>query len=45
MVSLESLCSQNPGMQGFCERLKQGSEKIAVNITDEQITQLWIYVV
>ncbi len=38
MISLESLCSQNPGMKGFCECLKQGSEKIAVNITDEQIS-------
>ncbi len=38
MVLLDSLCSQNPGMIGFCERVKQGSEKIAVKITDEQIS-------
>jgi len=28
----------NTGMQGFCDRLKQGSEKIAVDITEEQIS-------
>lgn len=30
--------SINPGMQGFIDRLRQGSEKMAVAITDEQIS-------
>ncbi len=38
MGLLKSPCSTNPGMKGFCDRLKQGSEKIGVDINNEQIS-------
>jgi 16S rRNA (guanine527-N7)-methyltransferase len=34
----KSSCSDNPGLQGFCERLALGSNKLGVDITDEQIS-------